>query len=67
MLTEGYLKVGRVCHAEGLHSLATKFYATAIEGQPKHILAAIGLAQLQMHNGLCLIRFGRLVADCFRK
>lgn len=54
VLTEGYLKAGRVSHAEGSLALATKFYSLAIEGHSKHVLAAIGLAQLQMQNGLFL-------------
>jgi RNA polymerase-associated protein CTR9 len=58
VLTEGYLKAGRVSHAEGSLVLATKYYSSAIEGHPKHVLAAIGLAQLQMQNGcLCFFFF----------
>jgi RNA polymerase-associated protein CTR9 len=55
VLTEGYLKAGRVSHADGSLILATKYYSLAIEGHPKHVLAAIGLAQLQMQNGLFLV------------
>ncbi|KAI6106558.1 hypothetical protein EDD16DRAFT_1713360 [Pisolithus croceorrhizus] len=29
---------------------ATKYYTSATEGQPKHVLGAIGMAQIQMHN-----------------
>ncbi|KAF8229067.1 RNA polymerase II-associated protein [Tricholoma matsutake] len=50
VLTEGYLKAGRVSHAEGSLALATKYYSSAMEGNSKHVLAAIGLAQLQMQN-----------------
>lgn len=60
ILTEGYLRAGRVSHAEGSLAHATKYYSAAIEGQPKHVLGAIGLAQMQMQNGwsssLCLAR-----------
>ncbi|KAF8893448.1 RNA polymerase II-associated protein [Infundibulicybe gibba] len=35
---------------EGSHVHATKYFSTATEGQPKHTLGAIGLAQMQMHN-----------------
>ncbi|KAF8070705.1 RNA polymerase II-associated protein [Lyophyllum atratum] len=50
VLTEGYLRAGRVSHAEGSVTHATKYYSSAVEGQPKHILGAIGLAQMQMQN-----------------
>ncbi|KAF5380573.1 hypothetical protein D9615_004659 [Tricholomella constricta] len=50
ILTEGYLRAGRVSHAEGSMSHATKYYSAAVEGQPKHVLGAIGLAQMQMQN-----------------
>jgi len=51
VLTEGYLRAGRVSHAEGSLMQATKYYSTAVEGHPKHALGAIGLAQMQMQNG----------------
>lgn len=54
VLTEGYIRAGRVSHAEGEFSPASKFYTSAIEGQPKHVLGAIGMAQMQMQNGLPL-------------
>ncbi|KAF9464960.1 RNA polymerase II-associated protein [Collybia nuda] len=50
VLTEGYLRAGRVSHAEGSLAYATRYYSAAIEGQPKHVLGAIGLAQMQMQN-----------------
>ncbi|KAI9571564.1 hypothetical protein HD554DRAFT_2320692 [Boletus coccyginus] len=50
LLTEGNLRVSRALHAEGSISEATKYYTTATEGQPKHILGAIGMAQVQMLN-----------------
>ena len=51
LLTEGYLRAARVSHAEGSYAQATKFYTAAGEGQPKHIIGAIGMAQMQMQNG----------------
>ncbi len=51
ILTEGWLRAGRVCHAEGSHIQATRFYSAATEGQPKHVLGAIGMAQMQMQRG----------------
>ncbi|KAJ4490912.1 RNA polymerase II-associated protein [Lentinula aciculospora] len=51
LLTEGYIRAGRVSHAEGNAIAATRYYSLATEGQPKHVLAAIGLAQMQMNNG----------------
>ncbi|KIJ12938.1 hypothetical protein PAXINDRAFT_14301 [Paxillus involutus ATCC 200175] len=50
LLTEGNLRAARVLHAEGSLSEATKYYTIATEGQPKHILGAIGMAQMQMQN-----------------
>jgi len=52
ILTEGYLRAGRVSHASGNIAQATNFYNAAVEGQPKHIVGAIGMAQMQMLNGL---------------
>ena len=51
ILTEGYLRAGRVSHARGSLSQATKFYVEAVKGQPQHIVGAIGMAQSQMLNG----------------
>ncbi|KAJ7167486.1 RNA polymerase II-associated protein [Mycena filopes] len=50
VLTEGYIRAGRVSHAEGSLVHATKYYSSATEGQPKHVIGAIGLAQMQMQN-----------------
>ncbi|KAJ6625349.1 RNA polymerase II-associated protein [Mycena sp. CBHHK59/15] len=50
VLTEGYIRAGRVSHAEGSLAHATKYYSSATEGQPKHVIGAIGLAQMQMQN-----------------
>ncbi|KAI6107525.1 hypothetical protein EV401DRAFT_1891997 [Pisolithus croceorrhizus] len=49
-LTEGNLHATRVLHTEGSLMDATKYYTSATEGQPKHVLGAIGMAQIQMHN-----------------
>ncbi|KAF7305788.1 RNA polymerase II-associated protein [Mycena chlorophos] len=51
MLTEGYIRAGRVSHAQGANEPATKYYTAAFEGQNKqHVMGGIGLAQLQMEN-----------------
>ncbi|KAH7889009.1 hypothetical protein F5I97DRAFT_1804053 [Phlebopus sp. FC_14] len=50
LLTEGNLRAARVLHAEGSLKEATKYYTVATEGQPKHVLGAIGMAQMQMQN-----------------
>ncbi|KAH9956945.1 RNA polymerase II-associated protein [Lactifluus volemus] len=50
VLTDGYIRAGRVCHAEGSYSDALKHYKQAAEGQPKNVLAAIGFAQMQLRN-----------------
>ena len=57
LLTEGYLRAGRVLHTEGSLSEATRHFTAAAVGQPKHILSAIGLAQAQMQNGATFVIF----------
>lgn len=51
LLTEGNLRAARALHAEGSTKEATKYYTIATEGHPKHILGAVGMAQMQMLNG----------------
>lgn len=51
VLTDGYIRAGRVCHAQGSHSDALKHYKQAAEGQSKNVPAAIGFAQMQLRNG----------------
>ncbi|KAF9527372.1 RNA polymerase II-associated protein [Crepidotus variabilis] len=48
VLTEGYLRAGRVSHVSNMLDQGRKFYTIAVEGQPKNIVGAIGLAQMQM-------------------
>ncbi|KAJ7263165.1 hypothetical protein B0H12DRAFT_1231010 [Mycena haematopus] len=50
VLTEGYIRAGRVLHAEGSLAQATKYYSSATEGQPKRVVGAVSLAQMQMQN-----------------
>ncbi|EKM80576.1 hypothetical protein AGABI1DRAFT_126637 [Agaricus bisporus var. burnettii JB137-S8] len=50
IFTEGHLRAGRVCHAEGSHIQAKRFYSAATSEQPKHVLGAIGLAQMQLQH-----------------
>ncbi|KAF8629244.1 hypothetical protein AX17_005823 [Amanita inopinata Kibby_2008] len=50
ILSDGYLRAGRVLHAEGALSQATKYFTSAVNGQPKHVLGAIGMAQMHMRN-----------------
>jgi RNA polymerase-associated protein CTR9 len=51
VLTDGYIRAGRVCHAEGSFGDALKHYKQAAEGQSNNVLAAIGFAQMQLRNG----------------
>lgn len=51
VLTDGYIRAGRVLHEEGLTYEAAKQFTAATKGQSGNILAAIGLAQTQMKNG----------------
>ncbi|KAF8472978.1 RNA polymerase II-associated protein [Russula ochroleuca] len=50
VLTDGYIRAGRVCHAEGSYSDALKHYKQGADGQSKNVLAAIGFAQMQLQN-----------------
>ncbi|VDB88728.1 unnamed protein product [Peniophora sp. CBMAI 1063] len=50
LLTDGHVRAGRVSHADGSYDAATTHYTKAAEGQPKNVLANIGLAQMRLHN-----------------
>lgn len=52
VLTEGYIRAARVYHTQGNIAEATKFYTKAKDGQPTNVLAAVGLAQMQLKNGM---------------
>lgn len=51
LLTDGYIKAGRVCHAETALVEATKYFSDASKASPANVIAGIGLAQMQMKNG----------------
>ena len=51
VLTDGYIRAGRVSHAQGSYNDALKHYKQAAEGQSKNVPAAIGFAQMQLRNG----------------
>lgn len=57
VLADGYIRAGRVCHAEGSYSDALKHYKQAAEGHSKNVLAAIGFAQMQLRNGVLPLSF----------
>ncbi|KAJ2930254.1 hypothetical protein H1R20_g6829, partial [Candolleomyces eurysporus] len=50
LLTEGYIRAGRVSHSQGANQHSLRCYSAALEGQPKNTIAAIGMAQMQMQN-----------------
>ncbi|KAI0786580.1 RNA polymerase II-associated protein [Abortiporus biennis] len=50
VLTDGYIRAGRILHSEDAIGDAMKHYSTAKEGQPANVLASIGLAQVQLQN-----------------
>ncbi|KZT10920.1 RNA polymerase II-associated protein [Laetiporus sulphureus 93-53] len=50
ILTDGYIRAGRVSHAMGASTEAIKYFMKAKEGQPTNLLATIGLAQMQLKN-----------------
>ncbi|TFY58741.1 hypothetical protein EVJ58_g6226 [Rhodofomes roseus] len=51
VLTDGYIRAGRVSHAMGNQAAAKRFFNQAKYGQPLNLMANIGLAQLQIKNG----------------
>lgn len=54
VLTDGYIRAGRVLHAERSTAEAMNYYTKAKEGQPSNVLASIGLAQVQIESGMLL-------------
>ncbi|CCL99651.1 uncharacterized protein FIBRA_01671 [Fibroporia radiculosa] len=50
ILTDGYIRAGRVSHTVGSTVEASKYFTRAREGQPTSVLANIGLAQIQMKH-----------------
>lgn len=57
LLSDGYVHAGQIARADGLTSEAMKHFNAALKGHPKHILAALGLAQAQVQNGIIAIFF----------
>lgn len=51
LLTEGRTRAGRVAHAEGALEEATSHFTAAAEGS-KSAVASVGLAQVQIKNGV---------------
>lgn len=60
ILTDGYIKAGRVSHAEGSDSDATRHFTEATKGPTVNAMAALGLAQIQLKAGKALAG-GRLI------
>jgi RNA polymerase-associated protein CTR9 len=52
VLNEGYIKAARVCHADNNPVLATRYFTLATDGNPKHVMSSLGLAQMQINNGM---------------
>ena len=51
ILTDGYIKAGRVSHAEGTILDATRHFTEAMKAPVINPIAAIGLAQIQLKTG----------------
>jgi hypothetical protein len=49
LLTDGYIRAGRVAYADGLYDVASSHFNNALEGQQKNVLAAVGRAQTQIY------------------
>jgi len=52
ILTEGYVRAGRCLHADGANDQAMQYFNLALEGQPKNVLASLGLAQMQLKKSM---------------
>ncbi|KAH9932433.1 RNA polymerase II-associated protein [Fomitopsis serialis] len=50
ILTDGYIRAGRVSHSMGNKADARKHYKLALKGQPANMLANIGLTQMQVKD-----------------
>ena len=61
VLTDGYIRAGRVLHAEHSTAEAMRYYTHAKDGQPSNVLASIGLAQVQLESGKVFRRSMNLV------
>ena len=55
ILTDGYVKAGRVGHAEGSVLDATRHFTEATKAPVANAIAAIGLAQIQLKTGKTLL------------
>lgn len=51
ILTDGYIKAGRVSHAQGSILDATRHFTEATKTPTMNAIAAIGLAQIQLKAG----------------
>jgi RNA polymerase-associated protein CTR9 len=51
ILTDGYIKAGRVSHAEGSIVDADRHFTEATKAPVVNTIAGIGLAQVQLKNG----------------
>lgn len=54
ILTDGYIKAGRVSHAEGAVRDAARHFTEATKAPVVNPIAAIGLAQIQLKTGNAL-------------
>ena len=51
LFSSGHINAGRLAQMEGSTTDATKHFNAALKGNPKNVMAAIGLAQTQMKSG----------------
>lgn len=51
LLSAGHIHAGYLAQIDGSHADALKHYTTALKSNPKNLLAAIGLAQVQLKQG----------------
>lgn len=52
LYSSGHIHAGRLAQMEGLTADAMRHFAAALKSSPKNVMAAIGLAQTQVKNGL---------------
>ena len=54
LFSSGHINAGRLAQMEGATTEAMKHFNAALKGNPKNVMAAIGLAQAQIKNGKLL-------------
>lgn len=52
LLADGHVRAARVAHADGQFDDARHHYVAAMDNAPRNLLAILGVAQMQVQNGI---------------